>query len=399
MGRGDGDARAHRPVVLRDGSYLMSSADVYGSVLAGHRFVLILCDNEGYAVIDRLQVFTGGASFNNMLEDVRAERPARVDFAKHAEAMGPGPRRWTISTGSRALERPCGGPHRRDRDQDRSAHLDRRRRLVGCRRARGARSGTRCAWPRPPTKPAGSTRGPGCEPAGGRGRRPRLETPAPTIVDVADRPASRSPSCRSCRDAPNVSDEKRAAVTKAAEEIGYRPNAVARSLVRRRSYLIGVMVSDLHNPYFTRGDRRDPGGGPWLRVPRSVQHRWPRRRRGGRGVGHPPATPDRRHRDGRPGALIASDRGGRDRPGRGGREALPVADARLDHERRSDGRADRRRSSRLSGASAHRARGWRQGRRRRAAPRRVPRRDGSTRLRSSARIVTGAFTEEEDATA
>ena len=71
-----------------DGSYLMSSADVYGSVLAGHRFVLILCDNEGYAVIDRLQVFTGGASFNNMLEDVRAERPARVDFAKHAEAMG-----------------------------------------------------------------------------------------------------------------------------------------------------------------------------------------------------------------------------------------------------------------------------------------------------------------------
>ncbi len=71
-----------------DGSYLMSSADVYGSVLAGHRFVLILCDNEGYAVIDRLQVFTGGASFNNMLEDVRGGRPARVDFAKHAEAMG-----------------------------------------------------------------------------------------------------------------------------------------------------------------------------------------------------------------------------------------------------------------------------------------------------------------------
>ncbi len=71
-----------------DGSYLMSSADVYGSVLAGHPFVVILCDNEGYAVIDRLQVFAGGASFNNMLEDVRGARPARVDFAKHAEAMG-----------------------------------------------------------------------------------------------------------------------------------------------------------------------------------------------------------------------------------------------------------------------------------------------------------------------
>ena len=58
-------------------------------------------------------------------------------------------------------------------------------------------------------------------------------------------------TCSCTWEAPNVSDEKRAAVTKAAEEIGYRPNAVARSLVRRRSYLIGVMVSDLHNPYFT----------------------------------------------------------------------------------------------------------------------------------------------------
>jgi 3D-(3,5/4)-trihydroxycyclohexane-1,2-dione acylhydrolase (decyclizing) len=71
-----------------DGSYLMSNSDVYGSVLSGHKFILILCDNEGYAVIDRLQVFKGGASFNNMLADVRAKDPTRVDFAKHAEAMG-----------------------------------------------------------------------------------------------------------------------------------------------------------------------------------------------------------------------------------------------------------------------------------------------------------------------
>jgi 3D-(3,5/4)-trihydroxycyclohexane-1,2-dione acylhydrolase (decyclizing) len=71
-----------------DGSYLMANSDVYGSVLAGHPFVLVLCDNEGYAVIDRLQVFQGGASFNNMLDDVRATQPTRVDFVKHAEAMG-----------------------------------------------------------------------------------------------------------------------------------------------------------------------------------------------------------------------------------------------------------------------------------------------------------------------
>jgi DNA-binding LacI/PurR family transcriptional regulator len=74
----------------------------------------------------------------------------------------------------------------------------------------------------------------------------------PTIVDVAERAGvSKSLVSLVMRGAPNVSAEKREAVTRAAEEIGYRPNAVARSLVRSRSFVIGVMVSDLHNPYFT----------------------------------------------------------------------------------------------------------------------------------------------------
>jgi DNA-binding LacI/PurR family transcriptional regulator len=82
----------------------------------------------------------------------------------------------------------------------------------------------------------------------GRGSRRRH----PTIVDVAERAGvSKSLVSLVMRGASNVSDEKRDAVTRAAQEIGYRPNAVARSLVRRRSFVIGVMVSDLHNPYFT----------------------------------------------------------------------------------------------------------------------------------------------------
>jgi DNA-binding LacI/PurR family transcriptional regulator len=87
------------------------------------------------------------------------------------------------------------------------------------------------------------------EAGGPKGRRKRSH---PTIVDVAERAGvSKSLVSLVMRGAPNVSDEKRDAVARAAEEIGYRPNAVARSLVRRRSYVIGVMVSDLHNPYFT----------------------------------------------------------------------------------------------------------------------------------------------------
>jgi 3D-(3,5/4)-trihydroxycyclohexane-1,2-dione acylhydrolase (decyclizing) len=71
-----------------DGSYLMGNSELYSSVLAGHRFVMILCDNGGYAVINRLQTFKGGVPFNNLLADVRAKELVRVDFVKHAESLG-----------------------------------------------------------------------------------------------------------------------------------------------------------------------------------------------------------------------------------------------------------------------------------------------------------------------
>lgn len=71
-----------------DGGYLMMNSDLYSSVFSGHKMILIVCDNGGFAVINRLQVNTGGEEFNNLLASSRHERMARVDFVEHARSMG-----------------------------------------------------------------------------------------------------------------------------------------------------------------------------------------------------------------------------------------------------------------------------------------------------------------------
>src|SRR5690606_22579026 len=75
-------------VFVGDGSYLMMNSDISSSVLTGHKLIIVVCDNGGFAVIGRLQTFKGSPSFNNLLEDCRRETDVRVDFAKHAESLG-----------------------------------------------------------------------------------------------------------------------------------------------------------------------------------------------------------------------------------------------------------------------------------------------------------------------
>ncbi|WP_433602016.1 3D-(3,5/4)-trihydroxycyclohexane-1,2-dione acylhydrolase (decyclizing) [Nocardia sp. CA-135953] len=76
--------------MLGDGSYLMLNSELFSAAFAGHRFVAIVCDNDGYAVIARLQEGQGGDPFNNFYADCRTNhpQPPRVDFASHARSLG-----------------------------------------------------------------------------------------------------------------------------------------------------------------------------------------------------------------------------------------------------------------------------------------------------------------------
>ncbi|NNC80897.1 MAG: 3D-(3,5/4)-trihydroxycyclohexane-1,2-dione acylhydrolase (decyclizing) [Acidimicrobiales bacterium] len=76
-------------VFCGDGSYMMLNSDIYSSVLHGHKMTVIVCDNGGFAVINRLQTGMGGEPYNNLIKDnPTVVNPVPVDFAKHAEAMG-----------------------------------------------------------------------------------------------------------------------------------------------------------------------------------------------------------------------------------------------------------------------------------------------------------------------
>lgn len=73
----------------------------------------------------------------------------------------------------------------------------------------------------------------------------------PTLHDVAARAGvSKSLASLALQGSPKVAAASREAILTAAEELGYRPNRTASSLVRQRTHTIGVHILDLHNPVF-----------------------------------------------------------------------------------------------------------------------------------------------------
>ncbi len=71
-----------------DGTYMMANSEMATAAMMGIDFTVVVTDNRGFGCINRLQMGTGGAEFNNLLDTAYHVNPSAIDFAKHAEAMG-----------------------------------------------------------------------------------------------------------------------------------------------------------------------------------------------------------------------------------------------------------------------------------------------------------------------
>src|SRR5918911_4382568 len=74
---------------------------------------------------------------------------------------------------------------------------------------------------------------------------------ASRIKDVARRAGVSSATVsRVLSNKPHVSEEVRRRILAAMEELDYQPSRVARSLRAQRSKIIGLIISDIQNPFF-----------------------------------------------------------------------------------------------------------------------------------------------------
>ena len=288
-----------------DGSYLMLNSDLYSSVITGQKLIVVVCDNGGFAVIDRLQTGMGGRSFNNMLGTNGDDR-VKVDWAAHARSLGCQAEAVEHDRGARRGVRASTGlrPHDGDRDRDCAPPLDTRRRLLGGRCGGGVRASARS---QPPTSRWSRASG-ASESVGDRRGAASASASSARAVSAACTPSSSpvaSPAQRSprstTRPATSPSSWRRGSVSTRPRSACGAPRATRRRRDR-----------DLHeHRHARRRDRRrgDHGQADLLREAARARAR---RGRPGARSGRPGgrAVPDRLQPPLRPGAPVGA-RGGR----------------------------------------------------------------------------------------
>src|SRR5947209_2040997 len=73
----------------------------------------------------------------------------------------------------------------------------------------------------------------------------------PTITDIARQLGTSAMTVsRALTGKPEVSEQMRRRVTECANMLGYQPNRVARSLVTKRSYMVGVVIPEIAHLFF-----------------------------------------------------------------------------------------------------------------------------------------------------
>tara|TARA_B100000700_G_scaffold240314_1_gene267178 strand:- start:10 stop:1338 length:1329 start_codon:yes stop_codon:yes gene_type:complete len=75
-------------VFVGDGSYLLNNSDIYSSVIYDKKLIIVVCDNGGHMVINRLQLAKGGKEYLCNLKATGAKNLQFVDFESHAKSMG-----------------------------------------------------------------------------------------------------------------------------------------------------------------------------------------------------------------------------------------------------------------------------------------------------------------------
>ena len=75
-------------VMVGDGAYMMANSELATAVMMGLKITVVVTNNRGFGCINRLQMATGGAEFNNLLDHAEHKSPSHIDFVAHAASMG-----------------------------------------------------------------------------------------------------------------------------------------------------------------------------------------------------------------------------------------------------------------------------------------------------------------------